>query len=665
MGVAVLWILAGCNSSLTQDLTNGASGSGGAASGASAASTGGGPETTSTTGAETTSAAGTGSSTGGSSTGASSGTTGTGGATTGAISCGPGSVCVGESCVLVTCVGADGLGCPLPDGGDGACEDGVCWVPGRQPMFANCSTPGASCPGGSHCASPSLQCVTDAGVALESCDQFDCPAGTLCGFPSEIAWPACLTTVCQPGHDYDVCLPDGGQKLVNFSIDVQLCCGSVCADLESDPTNCGGCGVTCAKGEVCRGNCYPTSCEAQPSGSTCALGTCCGASCVDLNSDAANCAVCGLACPTDAGYECDEGACLLHDDGGVNFIYCDDVFDPCPAGWNCIDQLECVPDCSWAPEGTLCGQSRLDVGGSCCGQKCVDLGMDPANCGTCGQPCPQGEACNAGFCQTTDCSKAGGVFTPCLLPSGGEGQCCGGACSDTLSDDANCYSCGQVCPTGSSCHGGVCYLEPLPDAGFPDCTVLGCPANSICADTSDDPYGCVKASCGPFDDNVACVVDGGRTTEGGLGICCGSQCVDKYTDPQNCGMCGLSCGLNTTCLAQTCGTPPGPGPGCGGDAGPCAPGLTCDYVGCLSTTCAGLNNGEPCLNGICCEQQCVDPETDPSNRRGCGMSVAIAPGGNASCGVCTDFSSDLQNCGKCGFACATGQTCVDGGCSSP
>src|SRR5262249_48125224 len=150
-----------------------------------------------------------------------------------------------------------------------------------------------------------------------------------------------------------------------------------------------------------------------------------------------------------------------------------------------------------------------------------------ANCGTCGIPCPQGEACNQGFCQTTDCSKAGGVFTPCLLPSGAGGECCGGGCSDELTDDSNCGVCGQVCPLGSSCRGGQC-LMPNPDAGIPYCVVLGCPAGSICPGPGD-PYDCLKADCGPYDDNnLTCVVDGG--IEGPTGMCCGGRCIDKYFD---------------------------------------------------------------------------------------------------------------------------------------
>jgi hypothetical protein len=377
---------------------------------------------------------------------------------------------------------------------------------------------------------------------------------------------------------------------------------------------------------------------------------------VDLRTDPANCAVCGVACPTDAGYGCDEEACVRFEDGGRTPVYCDQIYAPCPAGWTCISALECVPDCSWAPDGTQCGQSLSDV---CCGGQCNDLGLDPANCGACGQSCPQGEACNKGFCQKTDCSKAGGVFTPCVLPSGRGGACCGGGCSDELTDDSNCGSCGQVCPTGSACAGGACLLEPLPDAGPPRCDLLGCPAGSVCAGSAD-PYNCVKASCGPYDDNLGCVVDGGA--EGGLGMCCGGQCIDEYSDSENCGACGLSCGQNTVCVEQSCGLP---GFGCGGDAGPCAAGSTCDSSGCFPTSCTGLDNGAPCLFGICCEQQCVDPQTDPDNMGGCGMSVAIAAGHSATCNVCIDFATNPQNCGKCGFACGAGQTCIGGNCSSP
>ncbi len=219
-------------------------------------------------------------------------------------------------------------------------------------------------------------------------------------------------------------------------------------------------------------------------------------------------------------------------------------------------------------------------------------------------------------------------------------------------------------------------LAAFPDSGTPQCVSLGCPTNSVCLGP-DSPFACVKTACGPNDDGLDCAVDGGLTSEGGPGTCCGERCVDRDTDSQNCGLCGVSCGEATTCQGQSCA--PYPNPGCGGDAGLCAAGLTCvPQLGCLSTSCSGLVNGDRCLFGIdpgnlygingveetigiCCGQQCVDPYQDPANFGGCGMSAPSSA--STGCSVCIDFSSNFQNCGQCGFACQPGQACVGGSCT--
>lgn len=82
-----------------------------------------------------------------------------------------------------------------------------------------------------------------------------------------------------------------------------------------------------------------------------------------------------------------------------------------------------------------------------CGTTCVDLMIDPANCGACGRGCDSGETCVAGACQGT---------AACTGPE----IDCGGACVDPQTSPAHCGDCATACSTGTSCVAGDC-AEPL------------------------------------------------------------------------------------------------------------------------------------------------------------------------------------------------------------
>src|SRR6185295_3305876 len=78
--------------------------------------------------------------------------------------------------------------------------------------------------------------------------------------------------------------------------------------------------------------------------------------------------------------------------------------------------------------------------GTLCDGTCVDLATDNANCGACGNDCPQGTACRASHCDAT--------CPPGQIP-------CGGVCLDPSADPENCGACGNVCSTGI-CRAGEC-----------------------------------------------------------------------------------------------------------------------------------------------------------------------------------------------------------------
>lgn len=66
-------------------------------------------------------------------------------------------------------------------------------------------------------------------------------------------------------------------------------CGSACVDTTGDPSNCGGCGISCG------------------TGGTCEAGTCACAGGVDINTDPNNCGSCGNVCAP--GQTCVAGTC--------------------------------------------------------------------------------------------------------------------------------------------------------------------------------------------------------------------------------------------------------------------------------------------------------------------------------------------------------------------
>jgi hypothetical protein len=114
-------------------------------------------------------------------------------------------------------------------------------------------------------------------------------------------------------------------------------------------------------------------------------------------------------------------------------------------------------------EGVVC-TSGLTV----CGDACVDLGGDSANCGACGRACGAGEVCQQGACGC----RAGT-------------ESCGGACVSTASDVAHCGACGNACPSGQVCEAGTC--REACSAGTTRC-------GDSCVDLGGDALNC--GACG-------------------------------------------------------------------------------------------------------------------------------------------------------------------------
>ena len=131
-------------------------------------------------------------------------------------------------------------------------------------------------------------------------------------------------------------------------------------------------------------------------------------------------------------------------------------------------------------------------------------------------------------------------------------------------------------------------------------------------------------------------------------VCCAmgaaSQCVDVMNDPNNCGGCGTMCQAGEMCVNGNCTSCPTGMCSCGSSSD-CPAGVMCCSGQCVNTNSNQMNcgicgmacpSGQTCINGACC---------------------TMCPGGG-----CTDLQNDSMNCGKCGNACPSGDTCSSGQC---
>ena len=251
-----------------------------------------------------------------------------------------------------------------------------------------------------------------------------------------------------------------------------------------------------------------------------------------------------------------------------------------------------------------------------CGNACVNVQLDPTNCGACGKACKAGQVCSAGSC-------ALGCF-------GGTVQCAGpngDVCVDPLTSPVNCGACGKACKAGEVCSAGQCGLS---------CAGGSTMCGGLCVSTQHDPANC--GGCGTVcaSGQVCSAGACGLQCGGGTSLC-GQACVNPLIDPVNCGGCGAICPNGQLCSAGAC-----------------------------ALVCVG---GSSACNG-----KCVDPQNDPANCGACGNACGAGKvcsagacaglcGALTKCGnLCVDLQADAANCGGCGNACAGGALCAAGAC---
>jgi sugar lactone lactonase YvrE len=495
-------------------------------------------------------------------------------------------------------------------------------------------------------------------------------------------------------------------------------CGAACVNLQTDETNCGTCGTTCASGEICT-NGVCTACNIPQ--------TICSGACVSVRSDPNNCGTCSHVCSsgtctggfcnpscahltdlstvatwTTAGftYEGDttnapgltSGTCagsgpenafslvmpaagsitLTTAGGSTNFntvLYARRSCDDDSTELSCDEQSDGTSTITlnnlasgeavtvfvdgyggasgpYTLTGTLSGCTSDFTE---CSSACVNTQTSAANCSMCGNACPTDNVCNAGVCQA--CA---------------DGQHrCGDVCSDQQTDVHNCGACGNVCASDNICLAGVC--SPPVDV----CQRLG-DLNATATWTGDtftiegDTQGASTTSSdcggsGPENGYTILIPTSGVLT---LSTDNPNTTVDSIVSVRDtCGGTELGCGFGSVSIESvTAGsTLTVLVDGFGGSFGhytltgritPCLPGL--DQCG---SACADLQ-ADPTNCGVC-GTACGTTETCTS-----GACVACASGESVCDNTCVDEQTDSSNCGACGTACNSGDACTNGQCQT-
>ena len=279
-------------------------------------------------------------------------------------------------------------------------------------------------------------------------------------------------------------------------------------------------------------------------------------------------------------------------------------------------------------------------------------------------PADVASACNTNNSVSFEDAGSGGSCLSAGTSCSGGGSCCANLTCDPGSGTCIAASAAATAPTclqiGTSCSGGG-----------------NCCSGEYCDPTSGNCLAGSAPSSG-----------GGSSCPSGQQDCGDGQgCHDLSADAANCGTCGSSCATSTGSSASTCAGGqcscqcPGGGPCPDGATSAsctmstasttsCAAGTAdCAQTGqCQTTTTTDANNcgacGVACATGVCANSQCLCADGVTVCADATCASCPACPAGFANCGdgSCdVAISSDPNNCGACGTVCSTGQ-CGNSGC---
>jgi len=308
------------------------------------------------------------------------------------MACAPGTRCTGSHCV-----------CDTTSGCNGCCSSATACEPYASESSTSCGTAGsacAPCTGGEKCDTSSGKCGCSGGQALcgttcvnEQTDPANCGA---CG------------NQCGPGLSCSA-----GRCVCDATSGCSGCCSSAttCEPYTSQSSaSCGTGGRACA---ACTGG---QKCDTSSGQCICPSGqTLCGGTCVNEQTDPANCGACGVACPIS----CNSGSCLKAVSiatSGVSATTCAVLSDGTVRCWglNSFGQVGNGLATLGSPsEGVPTPRAVLNLSNVTMASEGFVHGCGLVSGGTvaCWGDNGSGELGNGGSCTTTPCPSAAGAVT--------------------------------------------------------------------------------------------------------------------------------------------------------------------------------------------------------------------------------------------------------------